>query len=230
MPRHSGRWRRARPPVPTARPGAPPSADADLVILNTCTVTAAADQDARAAIRRTRRRESECKNRSHRMLRATCARGTGSSARCQLRGRQLTQASTRRHRIAESGVSEGRPQDQEGNDFSRGLDVFMRPASAAGVGDQESRQAFVPLSALIQNSHSPESEAGRRLFVSDIFAHTELLGAPVFEEITAGSHADERTRPNLKVQDGCNNRCSFCVIPYVRGQSRSLLWMKFSAK
>jgi threonylcarbamoyladenosine tRNA methylthiotransferase MtaB len=43
-----------------------------------------------------------------------------------------------------------------------------------------------------------------------------LLAAPVFDA------ANERTRPNLKVQDGCDNRCSFCVIPYVRGQSRSL--------
>jgi threonylcarbamoyladenosine tRNA methylthiotransferase MtaB len=56
----------------------------------------------------------------------------------------------------------------------------------------------------------------QRLFVSDIFAHTELLAAPVFDA------ANERTRPNLKVQDGCDNRCSFCIIPYVRGQSRSL--------
>ena len=56
----------------------------------------------------------------------------------------------------------------------------------------------------------------RPIFVSDIFAHTELLAAPVFEA------ANERTRPNLKVQDGCDNRCSFCVIPFVRGQSRSL--------
>ncbi|HEY2117300.1 MAG TPA: MiaB/RimO family radical SAM methylthiotransferase, partial [Candidatus Angelobacter sp.] len=30
------------------------------------------------------------------------------------------------------------------------------------------------------------------------------------------------TRPNLKVQDGCDNRCSFCIIPSVRGQSRSM--------
>jgi threonylcarbamoyladenosine tRNA methylthiotransferase MtaB len=52
--------------------------------------------------------------------------------------------------------------------------------------------------------------------IGDIFAHTELLAAPVFEA------ANERTRPNLKVQDGCDSRCSFCVIPYVRGQSRSL--------
>ena len=54
------------------------------------------------------------------------------------------------------------------------------------------------------------------IFVSDIFAHTELLAAPVFDA------PNERTRPNLKVQDGCDNRCSFCVIPYVRGHSRSL--------
>ncbi len=31
-----------------------------------------------------------------------------------------------------------------------------------------------------------------------------------------------RTRPILKIQDGCNNRCSYCVIPFVRGKSRSL--------
>src|SRR5207245_2989810 len=42
------------------------------------------------------------------------------------------------------------------------------------------------------------------------------ISAPVFDA------ANERTRPNLKVQDGCDNRCSFCVIPFVRGHSRSL--------
>ena len=30
------------------------------------------------------------------------------------------------------------------------------------------------------------------------------------------------TRPVLKIQDGCDSRCSFCVIPQVRGRSRSL--------
>src|SRR6202035_740396 len=55
------------------------------------------------------------------------------------------------------------------------------------------------------------------------FAHTELLAAPVFESAdTAASHPNHRTRPNLKIQDGCDNRCSFCVIPSVRGKSRSL--------
>ncbi len=54
--------------------------------------------------------------------------------------------------------------------------------------------------------------------MGDIFAHTELVAAPVF----ASDDMASRTRPNLKVQDGCNNRCSFCIIPSVRGRSRSL--------
>src|SRR5262249_30678577 len=45
----------------------------------------------------------------------------------------------------------------------------------------------------------------------------ELTAAPVFD-----GDLSEKTRPNLKVQDGCNNRCSFCIIPFVRGRSRSL--------
>jgi threonylcarbamoyladenosine tRNA methylthiotransferase MtaB len=54
------------------------------------------------------------------------------------------------------------------------------------------------------------------IHVGDIFAQHDFLSAPV--EDAAG----DRTRPNLKIQDGCNNRCSFCIIPFVRGRSRSM--------
>src|SRR5260370_31892620 len=30
------------------------------------------------------------------------------------------------------------------------------------------------------------------------------------------------SRPVVKIQDGCNSRCAYCVIPFVRGRSRSL--------
>jgi threonylcarbamoyladenosine tRNA methylthiotransferase MtaB len=53
------------------------------------------------------------------------------------------------------------------------------------------------------------------IYVGDILAQRDFLSAPV--EDAAG----DRTRPNLKIQDGCNNRCSFCIIPFVRGRSRS---------
>ena len=82
------------------------------------------------------------------------------------------------------------------------------------VADLEKLRPAHP--AHIRRSEVSTSEVRGPIFVSDIFAHTELQAAPVFDA------ANERTRPNLKMQDGCDNRCSFCVIPYVRGQSRSL--------
>jgi threonylcarbamoyladenosine tRNA methylthiotransferase MtaB len=79
---------------------------------------------------------------------------------------------------------------------------------------------LVALGSLVPvDSHiSSDNVSVRRapVVVDDIFAHTQLMAAPVFDS------DNEKTRPNLKVQDGCNNRCSFCVIPYVRGRSRSL--------
>jgi threonylcarbamoyladenosine tRNA methylthiotransferase MtaB len=43
----------------------------------------------------------------------------------------------------------------------------------------------------------------------------------VYEELPAGS-VTGRTRAMLKIQDGCSNFCSYCIIPYARGPVRSL--------
>lgn len=51
--------------------------------------------------------------------------------------------------------------------------------------------------------------------IGPILDTTNILTAPVLDP-----NETDRTRPNLKIQDGCHNRCSFCVIPYVRGNSR----------
>ena len=82
--------------------------------------------------------------------------------------------------------------------------------------EKDTRGSFFPLTGLRPVTTQEHEGLGAEVFVSDIFAHTELLAAPVFDS------ANERTRPNLKVQDGCNNRCSFCIIPSVRGRSRSM--------
>jgi threonylcarbamoyladenosine tRNA methylthiotransferase MtaB len=35
-------------------------------------------------------------------------------------------------------------------------------------------------------------------------------------------HLQGRTRPYLKIQDGCNAFCAYCIVPFARGKSRSL--------
>jgi threonylcarbamoyladenosine tRNA methylthiotransferase MtaB len=76
---------------------------------------------------------------------------------------------------------------------------------------------------VVGNSHKtliPEIVADHqpyhgRIFVGDIAAQRDFRATPVRDI------REDRTRPNLKVQDGCGNRCSFCIIPSVRGRSRS---------
>lgn len=43
----------------------------------------------------------------------------------------------------------------------------------------------------------------------------------MMEELTSGA-VDGRTRAMLKIQDGCANFCTYCIIPYTRGRIRSL--------
>ena len=51
------------------------------------------------------------------------------------------------------------------------------------------------------------------------FAVKDLMSENEFYEITLEKTL--KTRINLKIQDGCDNRCSYCVIPFGRGKSRS---------
>ena len=49
--------------------------------------------------------------------------------------------------------------------------------------------------------------------VSDIFIHDNFRYQLL--------HQTHRTRASVKIQDGCNNRCSYCTIPFARGKNRS---------
>ena len=167
------------------------ASDAEIVVLNTCTVTEGADKDARASIRRLQRVNPVC-----RILVTGCYAQRAPEELAALPGVTWVVGNSHKHQAAEIATS-----------------------SFPHAGSSSSSSGFVPLGQLSLGQLPKNRLSGdqsNNVFVGDIFAHTELLAAPVFEA------ANQRTRPNLKVQDGCDNRCSFCVIPYVRGQSRSL--------
>ncbi|MES2767619.1 MAG: tRNA (N(6)-L-threonylcarbamoyladenosine(37)-C(2))-methylthiotransferase MtaB [Bdellovibrionota bacterium] len=82
----------------------------------------------------------------------------------------------------------------------------------------------VPADLVIANSHKGlletlikqhlNGELTQKVFHSNIFRKADL-------EENGGVEA-EHTRAFLKIQDGCNSFCTFCVIPFARGKSRSL--------
>ena len=68
------------------------------------------------------------------------------------------------------------------------------------------------IAELITNGDVFEQE--NKIYVSDIMQKHKFQDKVVFS-------ASGRTRANIKIQDGCNYRCSYCIVPYARGKSRS---------
>ncbi|RED39095.1 tRNA (N(6)-L-threonylcarbamoyladenosine(37)-C(2))-methylthiotransferase MtaB [Paenibacillus sp. VMFN-D1] len=75
------------------------------------------------------------------------------------------------------------------------------------IGNQD-RDKIIPYVNQIRQSREP------------INAVRNIMKTRVFEEMDVPDFAD-RTRAFLKIQDGCNNFCTFCIIPWSRGLSRS---------
>jgi threonylcarbamoyladenosine tRNA methylthiotransferase MtaB len=165
-------------------------ASADFIVLNTCTVTAAADSQAREAVRKIHR--------------------ANPAARIVVTGCYAQRAPEELAAIEGISWVVGNSHQAE---IPRLVREFMpsHPSSTAHALGND----FVPVERLCDEPMSL-ARGPAKILTGDIFAQTAVQLAPV-EQL-----AGDRTRPILKIQDGCNNRCSYCVIPFVRGRSRSL--------
>ena len=140
------------------------AADADLVVLNTCTVTANADADARHAVRKARNEHPDAK-----VLVTGC-------------------------------YAQRSPEDI---------------AALDGVTWVVGNSHKTSIAEIVLDQSASSEEYHGQIFASDISKTREFIAAPVIDAYS------DRSRPTLKVQDGCSNKCSFCIIPSVRGRSRS---------
>lgn len=75
------------------------------------------------------------------------------------------------------------------------------------IGTQD-RDKIIPFVQEIQETRQP------------VNAVRNIMKTRVFEEMDVPDFANH-TRAFLKIQDGCNNFCTFCIIPWSRGLSRS---------
>lgn len=133
----------------------------DVVIVNTCAVTSAAESDARQAIRRARREKPTAK-----------IIVTGCSA--QIKGADYAAMSEVDHVI--------------------GNDLKLQAATFQNLGTT-------------------------KLLVNDIQTVRHTAGQ-LADNLVGGFEG--RARAYLQVQNGCDHRCTFCIIPYGRGPSRSV--------
>jgi len=234
-----------------------------VAILNTCTVTAAADAEVRQFVRRIHRRNPQC-----RILVTGCYAQRAPQEIAQLEGVAWVVGNSHKHLV--SALLAPDPEELSGDRVAgRSGELEESGDRAIGRSDEQkgshlgARFSPSPVAPLVQIEAPPKSsewrvtsdeEAGRspdypitRSPDSD-GPMTRWPDGPILPsrspdsidpgprtpdpvvlvgEITEEFHfapvfADDRTRPTLKIQDGCDARCAFCVIPSVRGQSRSL--------
>ncbi len=158
--------------------------NADVVVVNTCSVTGEADREARAFIRRANRLNPEA-----RIIATGCYAQRAPEELAVLPGVAAV----------------------VGNSHKSFAPEVALHLAQSGIRQPESQPSMVSVQSLIAGG----STDGRALVLADdTFAHSFLEEAPVLP--------GAQTRPNLKIQEGCGNRCSFCVIPQTRGSSRSL--------
>ncbi|HWG20177.1 MAG TPA: MiaB/RimO family radical SAM methylthiotransferase [Terracidiphilus sp.] len=169
------------------------SSAVDVVVVNTCSVTAEADREARAYIRRAHRANPE--------------------ARIVVTGCYAQRAPEELAGLPGVAAVVGNSHKALAPDIAAGLARLPGDRQAPAV-----HADFVPVHTLIR----ADSSGSAGIWADDRFAHSFLEES----QVVPGT----QTRPNLKIQEGCGNRCTFCVIPQTRGGSRSLAEEKVLAQ
>ena len=188
--------------------------EADVVIVNTCSVTAEADRAARAFIRRAHRQNPQA-----RIVVTGCYAQRAPNELAALPGVAAVVGNSHKALVPEIilGLYSGKAESEQASCQGTTLVVPQTLQNRFGASAPEESPSDIP-----ENNGSTAQSSSALIpvkmlaptWADDRFAHSFLEEA----QLVPGS----QTRPNLKIQEGCGNRCTFCVIPLTRGPSKSL--------
>jgi threonylcarbamoyladenosine tRNA methylthiotransferase MtaB len=183
---------------------------ADVYIVNTCTVTHLGDRSSRNLIAQAQRRHPDA------LLVVTgCYAEMNPQAVAALPGVDLVVGNSHKGLLVENIIQRLQTAEASQNALhvqtaaiqsphQRLLPVL--PLDMQHIGSSEVL-TFQPA----EEEPQPENPASFSPFIDNIDNTQAAERSRMFS----------RTRVQMKVQDGCNNRCTYCIVPYVRGHSRS---------
>lgn len=149
--------------------------EADVYVINTCTVTGRGSQKSRQIARQARRRNAEAI-------------------------------------VAVTGCySQVAPEEAAA---IPGVDVVTGTQNRREIVD------LVERAAAERRRRAPDAGPAAADHATSIVSVGDVMAARAFEEIPIGEFTG-RTRATVKIQEGCNQFCSYCIIPYARGPMRS---------
>ncbi len=196
---------------------------ADIYIVNTCTVTHLGDRSSRQLISQARRRHP-----SALLVVTGCYAELNPQAVAALPGVDLVIGNQGKESLVEV-IREHRKAGDPGVDVQEGVGVQGEGKDVQGEGKPRPYytraspvQGTLPVLsfaaqhigsevALVEQDPQPDNPTRLSPFTFHGNATPEV----------AGDKPAWRTRAQIKVQDGCDNRCTYCIVPYVRGGSRS---------
>jgi threonylcarbamoyladenosine tRNA methylthiotransferase MtaB len=182
---------------------------ADLCIVNTCAVTQRAGMQSRQALRRAIQ-----ENHGARVAATGCYAATDPQALANIAGLACVVDSKDKMRLAEVLSAGGGVEDSlwENLQSSMASRQDAAPTKKAATPSETSDQTHGRLP-------EDEGDRARSSLPSPLKKGDRGISATAAAALPP---AGSRTRPFVKVQDGCDAFCAYCIVPYARGPSRSV--------